>query len=107
MGLGITRAQLRHGFAVHVRDINPEREKLAAAAGAIVEATPAAVARNARIVITVVVNAEQTDEVCFGAGGIVETMQPGGVVVMSTKARWGRNCSMASWTAFCSFSGRA
>ena len=82
MGLGITRALLRNGFVVHVRDINPEREKLAAAAGAIVEATPAAVARNARIVITVVVNAEQTDEVCFGAGGIVETMQPGGVVVM-------------------------
>ncbi|MDB5804089.1 MAG: 3-hydroxyisobutyrate dehydrogenase [Betaproteobacteria bacterium] len=82
MGLGITRALRRHGFTVHVRDINPERNALAQAAGAIVEPTAAAVARRARIVITVVVDGAQTDEVCLGAGGIVETLPKGGVVMM-------------------------
>ena len=96
MGLGITRALLRHGFAVHVRDINPEREKLAAAAGAVVEPTPAAVARSARIVVTVVVDAGQTDEVCFGAGGIVETMQAGGVVMMCSTVAPGYTAGLAA-----------
>ena len=82
MGLGITRTLRRNGFAVHVRDVNPERDRLAREAGAVVETSPAAIAKHARIVITVVVNGEQTDEVCFGAGGITETMQPGGVVMM-------------------------
>jgi 3-hydroxyisobutyrate dehydrogenase len=82
MGLGITRALRRNGFPVHVRDINPERNALAQGAGAVVEPTAAAVASKARIVITVVVDGRQTDEVCFGANGIVETMQPGGVVMM-------------------------
>ena len=82
MGLGMTRALLRQGFAVVAHDINPERERLAAAAGAQLAASPAAVARQAGIVITVVVNAQQTDEVCFGKSGLTETMQPGGVLMM-------------------------
>jgi 3-hydroxyisobutyrate dehydrogenase len=82
MGLGITRALRRHDFPVHVRDINPERNALAQAAGAVVEQHAAAVAGKARIVITVVVDGKQTDEVCFGANGITQTMQPGGVVMM-------------------------
>lgn len=82
MGLGITRSLLRQGFVVHVRDVNPERDKLAAADGAIVQPSAAAVAQQAGIVITVVVNAGQTDAVCFGPGGLIESMQPGAVVVM-------------------------
>lgn len=82
MGLGITRALRRNGFPVHVRDINPERNALAQAAGAVVEPTAAAVAAKARIVITVVVDAAQTDEVCFGAESIVSTLQKGSVVMM-------------------------
>jgi 3-hydroxyisobutyrate dehydrogenase len=82
MGLSITRALRRNGFPVHVRDINPERNALALAAGAVVEPHPAAVAQHARIVITVVVDGKQTDEVVFGENGITDTLQPGGVVMM-------------------------
>ncbi len=82
MGLGITQALLRAGFRVLVRDVNPERNQLAADAGAVVCADAAAVAREASIVITVVVDAAQTREVCFGAGGLCETMQAGGVVMV-------------------------
>jgi len=82
MGLGITRALRRHGFTVHVRDINPERNRMAQEAGAIVKPTAAAVAQETNIVITVVVDGAQTDEVCFGAHGITETFKPGGVVML-------------------------
>ena len=82
MGLGITQSLLRAGFRVLVRDVNPERNRLASAAGAVVCADAAAVAREANIVITVVVDAAQTRDVCFGAGGICETIQAGGVVIV-------------------------
>lgn len=82
MGLGITRALRRNGFPVHVRDINPERNRLALDAGAIVEPNAAAVAAKARVVITVVVDGAQTDEVCFGENGLTQTLQKGGVVMM-------------------------
>lgn len=82
MGLGITQALLRGGFRVLVRDINPERNQLATGAGAIVCEHAAAVAREADIIVTVVVSAAQTREVCFGANGLAETMAPGGVVLM-------------------------
>lgn len=100
MGLGITTALVRGGFRVLVRDINPERNRLATDAGATVCEHAAAVAREADIVVTVVVNAAQTRDVCFGTNindgtggrnatgaaggqnGIADTMRPGGVVVM-------------------------
>ena len=82
MGLGLAQSLLRAGFRVLVRDVNPERNRLAAAAGAIVCASPADIAREANIVITVVVDAAQTRDVCFGAGGICETMPANGVVIV-------------------------
>ena len=82
MGLGITQALLRGGFRVLVRDINPERNRLARAAGAEVRDHAAAIAREAQIVITVVVDAAQTRDVCFGANGIAETLPKGGIVIM-------------------------
>ncbi len=69
MGFGITQALLHAGFPVFVRDINPERNQVAASAGATVCASAAEVAARADIVVTVVVNAQQTREVCFGTSG--------------------------------------
>ena len=82
MGLGITQSLLRGGFKVLVRDVNPERNRLAAEAGAGVCDSAAAIAREANIVITVVVDAAQTRDVCFGAGGICTTMPAGGIVIV-------------------------
>ena len=82
MGLAITQALLRGGFRVLVRDIDPARDRLATEAGAIVCAHPAAVAREAEIVISVVVNAAQTRAVCFGENGITPAMRRGGIVLM-------------------------
>lgn len=82
MGLAITQALLRGGFRVLVRDIDPARNRLAAEAGAIVCAHPAAIAREAELVMTIVVNAAQTREVCFGDNGIAAAMRRGGIVLM-------------------------
>ena len=82
MGLAITQALLRGGFRVLVRDINPERNRLATEAGAIVREHPAAIAREADIVMSIVVNAAQTRAVCFGENGITPAMRRGGIVLM-------------------------
>ncbi|MEO8484779.1 MAG: NAD(P)-binding domain-containing protein [Betaproteobacteria bacterium] len=70
MGLGIVDSLVRGGFRVVARDIRPEADARARAAGAEIAASPADVARAAPIVIVVVVDARQVDEVLFGADGI-------------------------------------
>ena len=82
MGLGITQALVRGGFEVFVRDIDPARNALARASAATVCVSPAEVATCADIVITVVVDARQTDLVCFGPQGIADTLKPGGIIML-------------------------
>ena len=82
MGLGITQALIRGGLRVLVRDINPERNRLAAAAGAEIREHAAAIAREVQIIITVVVDADQTRAVCFGENGLCTTLGKGGIVMM-------------------------
>ena len=82
MGLGITQSLLRAGFRVLVRDVNPERNRLASEAGAVICDSAAAIARAANIIVTVVVDAAQTRDVCFGADGICETMPARGIVIV-------------------------
>jgi 3-hydroxyisobutyrate dehydrogenase len=82
MGMGVAKRLLARGYAVRVRDIRREAEDEARAAGAIVCASPAEVAAAAAIVVTLVVDARQTEEIVFGLRGVVEGMEPGGVLVM-------------------------
>ena len=49
MGLGVVRSLVRGGFRVLVRDIRPEAEAAAVAAGATARATPAALARDSSV----------------------------------------------------------
>jgi 3-hydroxyisobutyrate dehydrogenase len=85
MGLGVALRLRDLGFSVGVRDIRPEPEAVAAAAGATVHATPAALAKSCDVVITLVVDAAQTDEVVFGPEGLADAMRPQSVLVaMST-----------------------
>jgi putative dehydrogenase len=68
MGMGIAKALLSKGFPVVVRDIVPEREAEAIAAGARRGATPAEVASRVDVLITVVVDAAQTRAVLLEGG---------------------------------------
>jgi 3-hydroxyisobutyrate dehydrogenase len=82
MGMGVAKRLLARGFEVHVRDIRPEAEAEARSAGAIVSPSPEALARACPVVVTLVVDAAQTEEVVFGASGVAAGMRPGGVLVM-------------------------
>ena len=82
MGLGMALRLHERGHAVAVRDIDAAREALARAAGAQVQASPAALARAADLVIVAVVDEAQTREVLFGADGVAQGLAPGGTVML-------------------------
>ena len=82
MGMGVAKRLLERGFHVRVRDIRPEADEEARAAGAEVCASPEELARGCDAVITLVVDAAQTEEIVFGAGGAAEAMTGGSVLLM-------------------------
>jgi 3-hydroxyisobutyrate dehydrogenase-like beta-hydroxyacid dehydrogenase len=76
MGMSVAKRLLDRGFTTCVRDIRPEAEAHARAAGATVCATAAEVGRACTAVITLVVDAAQTEEVLFGRDGLAEGLRP-------------------------------
>jgi L-threonate 2-dehydrogenase len=86
MGLGVARSLLRAGFRVHACDLRSAVLENFAADGGIACSSPAELGAHCEVVITLVVNAAQTDTVLFGADGVsgaVASMKPGSVVVAS------------------------
>ena len=83
MGLGVARSLLRAGFATHACDVRREALDAIAADGGVPYQTPAMMARACDVVVVLVVNADQTEAVLFGADGAVGALKPGAVVVMS------------------------
>ncbi len=83
MGLGVARSLLRAGFHTHACDVR--REVLAgfAAEGGIACATPAELGAACEVVLTLVVNAQQTEGVLLGEQGAAGAMRPGSVVIAS------------------------
>ncbi len=81
MGLGIARSLLRNGFKVHACDVRSEVVQAFAAEGGVAATSPADLAAACDIIITVVVNAEQTETVLFGDNGAVAALRPGSLVI--------------------------
>jgi 3-hydroxyisobutyrate dehydrogenase-like beta-hydroxyacid dehydrogenase len=83
MGLGVARSLLRAGFHTHACDVR--REVLAgfAAEGGIACATPVELGAACEVVLTLVVNAQQTEGVLLGEQGAAGAMRPGSVVIAS------------------------
>jgi putative dehydrogenase len=67
MGSGMAGSLLRAGFSVAACDVNPEAVARFATAGGRAAANPAEAARDADVVVSVVVNAAQTEAVPEGA----------------------------------------
>jgi 3-hydroxyisobutyrate dehydrogenase len=82
MGRGMAASLRRRGHRVHACDVRPEAARDFAAEGGVACATPADVARACDVVISVVVNAEQTEALLFGERGAASAMKKGGVFVM-------------------------
>jgi 3-hydroxyisobutyrate dehydrogenase len=84
MGMNVAIRLLECGLPTFVRDLRPEAEEKARAAGATVCNSPAEVGRRCDAVITLVVDAAQTEEVVFGRRGLAEGLRPPGVHIMSS-----------------------
>jgi 3-hydroxyisobutyrate dehydrogenase len=82
MGAGIAGTLRSKGHEVHVCDVRPGAALRFAEQGGVAWATPAQVAAACDVVISVVVNALQTEDVLFGEGGAAAAMKPGSVFVM-------------------------
>ena len=82
MGQGMAQSLLRDSFPVVGCDIDPAACDAFAAAGGIVAATPAAAATGADVVVSVVVNAAQTEALLLGDGGVADAM-PGDALFVS------------------------
>ena len=82
MGHGIAGNLLRHGYDLTVLEHagNQPLDKLLAA-GARTSTTASALARQCRVVILCVTGSPQVEAVLTGAGGILEGLQPGTVVI--------------------------
>ncbi|KQR50052.1 L-threonate dehydrogenase [Acidovorax sp. Leaf160] len=82
MGAGIAKTLRGNGFAIHVCDVRPGAAEAFAAEGGTAHATAASLAAVSDVVVSVVVNAAQTESVLFGAGGAAAAMRPGSTFVM-------------------------
>ena len=81
MGLGIAGSLLRAGFDVVGCDVTNQARAGFSSLGGRVENTPAAASNRADVIISVVVNAAQTDAVLFGPDGAASAAAPGAVIL--------------------------
>jgi len=82
MGMGMARSLRRAGYRVHVFDVRREVADGFASEGGVACGSPAEIARVCDVVVSVVVNAGQTEDVLFGDGGAAAAMAAGKVFVM-------------------------
>ena len=82
MGLGMAQSLRRKGYVLRVFDVRSEAVQAFAAEGGVACASPADVASGCDVLISVVVNAAQTESVLFGESGAAAALKKGGVFVM-------------------------
>jgi 3-hydroxyisobutyrate dehydrogenase len=82
MGGGMARSLRRAGHKVHVFDLRKDVADTFAAEGGTVHASAAGLAAQCDVVVSVVVNAAQTEDLLFGAGGVAAALRKGSVFVM-------------------------
>jgi putative dehydrogenase len=83
MGLGMAQSMVKRGIEVSGFDINSTAVAKLVEAGGSGAASLADVAKNADVLLVVVVNAAQTDTVLFGEKGAAAAMKKGSVIISS------------------------
>src|SRR5713101_2492660 len=83
MGFGMATSLRRAGFDVTGCDVSADAVSRFVADGGVGARTPAEAAKAADIVVSVVVNAAQTETVLFGKDGVAETLPKDAVFVSS------------------------
>ncbi len=82
MGAGMATSLRRAGFALHVFDLRSVVTSAFVRDGGTAHSSAASLAGACDVVISVVVNAAQTDALLFGDGAVATSMKPGAVFVM-------------------------
>ena len=82
MGRGMAGSLRRAGYPVHVFDVRAEAVEAFVSEGGVGCASPAEMASRCEVLVSVVVNAAQTEEVLFGPGGAAAAMKPGSLFAM-------------------------
>ena len=70
MGGGMARSLRRAGHDVHVFDLRADVAQAFAAEGGTAHGSAAEIAAQCDVLVSVVVNAAQTEELLFGSGGV-------------------------------------
>ena len=95
MGHGMAVSLKRAGHEVVGFDVRAEAVERFVADGGLGAATPGEAARGAAAVVSVVLNAEQTEAVLFGADGCAATMEEGADFISSATMA----PSIATWSS--------
>ena len=82
MGLGMAKSVRRAGHAPYVFDLRTDVSQAFAKEGGTACNSLAELGKNSDVVISVVVNAAQTESILFGQEGCASSMKPGSVFVM-------------------------
>jgi 3-hydroxyisobutyrate dehydrogenase len=82
MGGGMAAHLLAQGWGVRAHDIDASKVNTLAAQGAVVAAAPGECAAPVAITIICVVDAQQTHDVLFGAGGVAAAVRAGHTVML-------------------------
>lgn len=99
MGQPMALNLLKAGYKLTVYNRTPTKTAPLQHAGAEVASTPAEAARGANYVFIIVSDSAAVEEVVAGKGGILETLQPGAIVVDSSTISPGVSRKMACLTA--------
>ncbi len=81
MGKPMAKNLRKAGYELIVCDVRPEPVAELAAAGAKAASSPADVARQSDILITMLPNSPEVKATILGRGGVIETVRPGTIVV--------------------------
>ncbi|MEZ7847079.1 MAG: NAD(P)-dependent oxidoreductase [Polaromonas sp.] len=82
MGHGMAQSLRRAGYLVHVYDVRSDVAEAFAKEGGVAAGSPSELAAACDVIVSVVVNAAQTESALFGPDGCAAAMQPGSVFVM-------------------------
>ena len=83
MGLGMAQNLLRAGYEVAGYDLSAARRKMLVKSGGIAAKNPAEAAQGAAVAFIMVMNGRQAIDASAGKGGLLESLRPGAVIVLS------------------------
>jgi 2-hydroxy-3-oxopropionate reductase len=84
LGLPVAARLLAAGHSLAVHDVRAEPMHELALRGARAAATPAEAAHEAEVIVSLVADAEQTEAIVSGPGGILETLKPGAIFAIGS-----------------------